>query len=460
MGTKRAIRTSRAVVSGSLRPAAILIEGDMITDIVEPGRVPSDFGVDDVGDAVVMPGLIDVHVHINEPGRTEWEGFETATKAACAGGITTVVDMPLNSSPVTTDVVAFGEKRAAAEGKLWVDCGFYAGLVPGNEGEIEALLDAGALGVKAFLCHSGIDEFPNATEKELRAVMPLLARRKKPLLVHAELVDGVEKVPHEHRRNYDAYSASRPHRWEIRALKLLIDLCRQTGCQVHIVHLATARAVPLLRSARAEGLPITVETGPHYLYFATEEIPDGDPRYKCAPPIRNSKNRRGLWEALQEGVIDLVATDHSPSPPELKELDSGDLIKAWGGISSLQLLLPVLWTAARSRGLSPVDIARWVCHEPARFLGVDHDRGELAVGKQANLVVWDPKKSFRVDPALLYHRHPISPYSGQSLYGVVEKTYLRGVEVFDGSKVIAEPQGRALISTKDPLKNAIKTEAI
>ncbi len=443
-----AITTRRAVVDGAVKPAAIVIDAEkgLITDVKQPENVPKDLEVEDVGDDVVMPGMIDVHVHVNEPGRTHWEGFETATKAACAGGITTIVDMPLNSTPVTTTAEAFREKLHATSEKLFVDCGFYGGLVPGNVEHLPELLDAGVLGIKAFLCHSGIDEFPNATEAELRAVMPLLTKRDIPLLVHAELVDD-EAPAIADPRSYEQYAASRPERWEHRAIEGLIDLCRQTGCAVHIVHLAASKALPALREARAEGLPITVETCPHYLYFATEEIPDGDPRYKCAPPIRDAENRRKLRASLKSGGIDLVATDHSPSPPELKNLGIGDIEGAWGGIASLQLMVPALWTSTREQDATVADIARWTSTRPARLLGLDNEIGTISPGKKAHLVVWDPEASFTVDAGKLHHRHPVSPYDGAELYGVVRATYLSGRKVFDGQTVSSTPTGNPILRT-------------
>ncbi len=444
MARRFAITSRRVVVAGRLRPAAIVVEDDLINAIVDPEEVPDKIRVDDYGDAVIMAGLVDPHVHINEPGRSDWEGFETATRAAAAGGITTVVDMPLNSSPVTTDIEALDEKRRAARGKLSVDTGFYAGLVPGSESNIAELVDAGVLGAKAFLCHSGIDEFPNATERELRTAMPILAERNKPLLVHAELVDDVDAADDAAPSSYQAYLKSRPDRWELNAIELLIDLCRQTGCPVHIVHLATAEAVPMLRAAREEGLPITVETAPHYLYFAAEEIPDGQPLFKCAPPIRSTDNRKRLHRALNEGVIDLVATDHSPSPPELKELDTGDLQSAWGGISSLQLLLPALWTATKDRGATPADIARWTSAAPAKLLGIDDRIGTITPGHRANLAVWSPEAEFSVDATELHHRHKITPYHRENLHGRVEATYLGGHKIFDGTAVATDCRGTAI----------------
>lgn len=439
-----ALRSQHIVTPEGVREGAVLVREGVIEDVVNAGAIPGGTPVDDVGQSVVMPGLIDPHVHINEPGHTEWEGFETATRAAAAGGITTLVDMPLNSEPVTTTLAALEAKQQAAAGKLWVDVGFYAGLVPGNTPHLPALLDAGVLGVKAFLCHSGLDAFPSASEHDLRAAMPLLAARSVPLLVHAELPAVADLTPTDP-QSYAAYLASRPRRWECDAIRLMIDLCRETRCPVHIVHLSAADALPMLQAARAQGLPITVETAPHYLAFAAEDIPDGDTRFKCAPPIRERNNRERLWQALRRGDIDLIATDHSPCPPTLKLLDTGDFQRAWGGIASLQLSLPVAWTAARARSASLENIALWMSHHPARFLGIDHRKGAIAKGYDADLVVWDPEAPFTVDPAMLYHRHKITPYDGMTLYGVVEKTFLRGTLVYEHGRHAGPPQGEQVL---------------
>ncbi len=372
-----ALVSRRVVTPAGIRAAAVVVSGETIVDVVAPEEIPGSCRVEDVGDRVVLPGLVDTHVHINEPGRTEWEGFATATRAAAAGGITTLVDMPLNSSPVTTTAEALAMKGEAAAGQLRVDCGFYGGVVPGNGGRIGELIDAGVLGFKAFLCHSGIDEFPNATEADLRAVMPELARAGLPLLVHAELIgDDVPPAPATAAecRSYARYLASRPRQWEHDAIRLMIALCRETGCRVHVVHLASADALPMIAEARAEGLPLTVETGPHYLTFAAEDIPDGDTRFKCAPPIRERPHRERLWHGLRDGLIDTIGSDHSPAPPELKRLAEGDLSRAWGGIASLQLAPPRLL----DRGIS----ARVLPH---RFVEMDvpSSRGAgRAVGTQ------------------------------------------------------------------------------
>lgn len=404
-------------------PRVITPEGEAPASLrIAGGRLEAIEPLGDRQDApVILPGLVDPHVHLNEPGRTEWEGFATGTAAAAAGGVTTLIDMPLNSSPVTTTLDALRAKRDAAAGKLSVDVGFYAGLVPGNETRLAPLLDAGVRGVKAFLCHSGIDEFPAATELELRAAMPLLAERGVPLLAHAELVGPVE--PMADARRYSDYLASRPGAFERDAITLLIDLCRETGCQTHIVHLADADCLSRLAAARAEGLPLTVETCPHYLTFAAEEIPDGATQYKCAPPIRDAANREALWGGLADGTIDFIASDHSPCPAPMKGLGTGRFDDAWGGVSSLQLTLPVVWTEASRRGHTLEEVADWLCHRPAQLVGL---AGGIRVDGDANLVLFDPDAEFVVEGAKLEHRHSLTPYEGRRLRGVVRATYLRG----------------------------------
>ena len=453
-----ALCSRRIVTAAGTRSAMIVIAGETIVDVTDIQRQPDSCRVEDVGDRLVLPGLVDTHVHINEPGRTEWEGFTTATRAAAAGGITTLVDMPLNSSPVTTTVEALALKIEAARAQLWVDCGFYGGVVPGVSAQIGPLIAAGVLGFKAFLCHSGIDEFPNATEADLREVMPQLAEAGVPLLVHAELTGpGPAPVPQTATlaRSYRRHLESRPAEWEREAIRLLIDLCREYRCHVHIVHLSSADSIPLLGRARAEGLPLTVETCPHYLAFAAEEIPDGDPRFKCAPPIRERANQGRLWDGLRSGVIDTIGSDHSPAPPELKHLDTGDVWRAWGGIASLQLSLPIVWTEARRRGFTVDDLARWMAREPARLVGLSHKKGEIAPGRDADLVVFDPDTEFTVNGIELHHRHKATPYDGHVLAGRVETTYLRGRAVYRSGGFIGTARGGALMAVNPRLTGAV-----
>jgi allantoinase len=415
------------------RDGAVLVSGETIAGLVD--RVPSGVEIVNVGELAVLPGLVDTHVHINEPGRTEWEGFETATRAAAAGGITTLVDMPLNSAPVTTTVAAFREKLAAAEGKLHVDVGFYGGVVPESGDQTEPLAEAGVLGFKAFLCHSGIDDFPAATEADLRNAVQ--HARGLPLLAHAEIVaplpaDVVERFA-KSPTSYAAYLASRPREWEHAAIRMLLNVCRETRSRVHIVHLASADALPMIAEAKAAGLPLTVETCPHYLYFAAEEIPDRDTRYKCAPPIRDRSHRERLWQALRDGFLDTIGSDHSPAPPGMKQLDTGDLSKAWGGIASLEVSLPAVWTRARQHGATLTQMARWMSESPAKLVGLDGTKGSIAAGCDADLVVFDPDTEWTVEGVKLHHRHKATPYDGEKLCGRVMTTYLRGA-VAEGAR--------------------------
>ena len=441
-----AIRSTRTFTPEGLRPALVLVKDGLIQDVLPIDAQP-DRPVVEGGDSVLMPGLIDPHVHINEPGRTDWEGFNTATKAAIAGGLTTLVDMPLNSSPVTTSVANFHLKLDAAQGKIHADCGFWGGIVPGNAGEIEGLIAAGVLGFKAFLTHSGIDEFPNATEADLRQAMPILARHGLPLLVHCELSEGTEEWKKGDRHSYQNYLASRPKRWEDEAIGLMIRLCRETGCRTHIVHLSSSNSIESIANAKAEGLPLTVETGQHYLFFDAEDIGDGHTEFKCAPPIRERANNDLLWQALQEGIIDFVATDHSPAPPGLKQMATGDFATAWGGIASLQFALPVLWTAARKRGAYMADMAKWLSENPAKLIGQSHRKGRIEKGFEANLVLWNPEVRFTVTEDIIQHRHKVTPYLGLELHGLVERTFLHGAEVYGGGMFTALNRGRIVTRT-------------
>jgi allantoinase len=446
-----ALVSRRVVTPSGTRAAAVLIAAATIEGVIDPAEVPASYRIQDVGDRVVLPGIIDTHVHINEPGRTEWEGFVTATRAAAAGGITTLVDMPLNSSPVTTTAEALALKLEAARGKLSVDCGFYGGVVSGASAQVGRLVAAGVLGFKAFLCHSGIDEFPNATEADLRVVMPDLASAGVPLLVHAELTGDSPLAPPGaglERRSYARHLASRPREWEHEAIRLMIELCREYRCRVHIVHLSSADALPMIARAREEGLPLTVETCPHYLTFAAEEVPDGDPRFKCAPPIRERENRERLWEGLRQRLIDTIGSDHSPAPPELKHLDTGDVFQAWGGIASLQLALPAVWTEARRRGFTLDDLAQWMALHPARLVGLSDRKGAIAPGRDADLIIFDPDTAFTVDPATLHHRHRATPYEGRVLDGHVEATYLRGREIYFCGRFVGPACGQMILAVR------------
>lgn len=406
------------------RPADITIRRGVITSIDPWGSQTApdpDGRVRDFGDLCVLPGLVDPHVHLNEPGRADWEGFETGTAAARAGGLTTLVDMPLNSSPVTTSIAALQAKRQSTAGKLSVDVAFHAGLVPENAGSIETLIQAGCVAAKAFLCPSGIDEFPHCDEATLRTAMPRLAAAGVPLLVHAEIASEMPPMPNPHR--YSDYLATRPRRFERAAIEMMIRLARETDCHVHIVHLADADSIATLAQARKAGVPITVETCHHYLYFDAESIPDRRTDFKCAPPIREAENRERLWRGLADGTIDMITSDHSPCTTDLKGLAEGRFDTAWGGISSLQLGLSVVWTAARSRGFTLSDVVRWMSIETAKLVRVP---GGIHVGNPAHLVVFDPDAAWTVDQHKLLHRNPITPYHGHQLTGKVITTFVGG----------------------------------
>ncbi|MBK6411203.1 MAG: allantoinase AllB [Flavobacteriales bacterium] len=427
-----ALHSTRVITPTGVVEATLLLAEGKITDVL-PGKIqPEGIPYESVGNKVIIPGVIDAHVHINEPGRTEWEGFETATKAAAAGGTTTLIEMPLNASPVTTTAAALKLKLEAAKGKLHVNCGFYGGVIPTNIDELDELLKSGVFGIKAFLTHSGIDEFPSVTEADLRKALPILKKHNAKLLVHCEL-EGVGTMhassspdSPDSARSYALYLASRPTSWETDAIALMIRLSEEYDVHVHIVHVSAAEALPLIRAAKKRGLRITAETCPHYLVFCAEDIPDGATEYKCAPPIRERANNELLWEALKDGTLDFVATDHSPAPPDIKEQQSGDFMKAWGGIAGLQFLLSAFWTGAKERGFALEDVARLLCEHPADFLGLKK-KGRIAPGCDADLVIWDPEASFVVKKENVQHRHKLTPYVGRKLNGVVERTVVGGI---------------------------------
>lgn len=425
--SETAIHSKRIITPNGIIEATIFIKDGLIESIIEGELKSHSYHIIDVGNLVVMPGVIDPHVHINEPGRTEWEGFVTATRAALWGGVTTLVDMPLNASPVTTTVQALDEKIASTKNKLHTNCFFWGGVIPGNENEIEPLIQKGVKGFKAFLTHSGIDEFPNVTENDLRKVMPIIAKYDLPLLVHCELTDDIGRAKGDV-RSYQNYLLSRPKKWEDDAIQMMIQLCEEFNCRVHIVHLSSSNSIPVIAEAKKRGLPLTVETGQHYLYFNAEEIPDGGTAYKCAPPIREKENNELLWKALKAGIIDFVATDHSPSTPDLKELNSGNFMKAWGGIASLQFALPVLFTAAKKHNASLTDIAKWLCEKPSKLIGEEDHKGKIAVGFDADIIVWDDEKEWIVEEEMILHKHKTTPYLGEKLIGKVERVFLKGVE--------------------------------
>ena len=444
------VRGERIATSKGLMPATLHLAG---------GRVMRVSHIDDVGGAraaevldarnlIVMPGLVDTHVHINEPRRTEWEGFASATCAAAAGGITTLIDMPLNSVPATTKASALEKKRRSAQKQCRVDVGFLGGVVPGNVGELPQLWADGVFGFKCFLAPSGVNEFHHVSASDLRHTMPMLSQLRAPLFVHAELPGPIDAAAAELRgrdpRIYATYLSSRPAAAEFQAVQLMVDFARRHSARVHILHVSASDVIPLLREAKADRVPITAETCPHYLTFDAEQIPTGATEFKCAPPIRGNGNRESLWRALQEGVLDFVVSDHSPCPPAMKRRESGDFFAAWGGVASLELGFPVVWSETRARSLPFEHALRWMCEGPARLVGLHRNKGRLATGYQADFALFNPDESFEVNPKALHQRHPITPYAGRTLHGRVHATYLRGQLVYADGDTVGPPTGRLL----------------
>ena len=445
MKTIQVIRSKRVVTPEGVMAATVHIRNGKITAVRGHDDLPSGANVHEVCNSVVMPGLVDTHVHINEPGRTDWEGFETATRAAAAGGVTTLIDMPLNCIPATTTVAALEAKRTAARKKCWVNVGFWGGVVPGNSGELRALGRAGVFGFKCFLVPSGVPDFENASESDLRTALPKLAAMDLPLLVHSELPGPIEAAAAKaDPTKYKTWLRARPPGAETEAIKMLVRLAREFKAQIHIVHLSSELSVPLIRRAKKEGLGITAETCPHYLFFVSGSIPDGLTQYKCAPPIRDARNNSALWAALAKNTIDLVVSDHSPSPPAMKCFKTGDFLKAWGGISSLQFGLPAMWTKLCERNYSLEQLAHWMCSGPARLAGLETRKGSIAPGYDADMVIWNPEKRFVVRPRMLYQRHKITPYLDESLLGVVEATFVCGDKIYERGKFHGAPRGALL----------------
>lgn len=425
------LRSTRVVTPDGEQPAAVCVRAGRIVSVVAYGARPDTRAEQDLADLALLPGLVDSHVHINEPGRTEWEGFATATRAAAAGGVTTVIDMPLNSIPPTVDVTALEVKRKVAAGQCFVDVGFWGGAIPGNTDQLRALHEAGVFGFKCFTSPSGVDEFPPLSWPRIETALRELRGFDGLLIVHAE-DPAVLSEPAD--GTYSRFVASRPPAAEQEAVRRLAALAIDTGAWVHVLHVSAAEAAREVSQARQAGARITAETCPHYLVLAAEDVPDGVTAYKCCPPIRERANADALWDALAAGVIRCVVSDHSPCVPELK---AGDFATAWGGIASLQLGLPLIWTAARSRGHGLADVVRWMASGPAELVGLRR-KGRIAPGCDADLVAFDPDQEFVVDPAALHHRNPVTPYAGRRLSGVVRRTWLRGTPVGD------RPTGRLM----------------
>ena len=409
--------------------------------VIEP--IDAELDADEVvelgDDEVLIPGLVDTHVHVNEPGRTEWEGFATATRAAAAGGVTTIVDMPLNSIPPTVDVEALAVKRRVAADQAYVDVGFWGGAVPGNVPDLRALHDAGVFGFKCFLLHSGVDEFPPLDPEGLELALKEIASFGAMMIVHAEDANAIDRAASPRGDNYVDFLSSRPRGAENLAIAEVIELARWTGCRVHILHLSSSDALPMIASARRDGVKLTVETCPHSLSFVSEEIPAGATQFKCCPPIREAANRDLLWQGLADGVIDCVVTDHSPCTVDLKRFDIGDFGVAWGGIASLQISLSAVWSEAKRRGYSLNDVVRWMAENPAREVGLN-TKGHIALGYAADLAVFAPDEAFIVDVAKLQHKNPVSAYDRRPLAGVVRSTWLAGKRI----DLDEDPRGRLL----------------
>lgn len=443
--TEFLIHSNRCFIDNQFIEATLHIKNHKIFAIHNGLYQGNDILFIDYGDLVVMPGIIDAHVHINEPGREDWEGFDTATKAAAIGGVTTLIEMPLNASPVTTTVSAFQLKLNASKNKLHVNCGFYGGVIPGNENDIEPLIKAGVFGIKGFLTHSGIDEFPNITKEELEAIAPILKEYDIPLLLHCELSD--DDVPTvNNSKSYQEYLKSRPQHWETNAIDLALDIQEKFDVKVHIVHLSASEGIERIENRKKETNNLTVETCAHYLFFNAEDIPDASPIYKCAPPIREKKNNDLLWEYLLSDGFNFLSSDHSPAPPKRKQLESGDFFKAWGGIAGLQFTLPVIWTAGLKRGLTLEKMIPLLTSKPAEFLGIEHKKGSLKKGYDADITVWDEECKFQITSNSIQHKHKATPYLDEEVIGKVIHTFVNGVQVVENSELKNLNAGELLLN--------------
>lgn len=438
---KKQIYSERVWQNGALSPATVSFENGMITSI----NREKENTAEDYGRHIIMPGVIDVHVHINEPGRTDWEGFDTGTKAAARGGTTTIVDMPLNSSPVVTDLKAFIDKIKSTEGKRHVNCGFWAGGIGQDLTHVEEMLGAGCLGIKVFMSDSGLEDFPKIEIDDLDALMSLLSNKDIPVLAHCELDTlPADEIDSEKWISYKDYLSSRPKSWENEAITVFVDLCEKYNCKAHIVHLASEEIITWIDQKKKDGLPLTVETCPHYLVFDAEDIKDGDTVLKCAPPIRKKETQSALKKAIVNGTIDFISTDHSPAPPDLKSLDKGDFKSAWGGISGIQFLLSASWTSLKAH-TSMEQFIPLLTEKPAAFIR-QPDIGKIEIGSRADICIWNPESSFQVTEKIIEHKHKITPYLGRELYGEVIATIVNGQTVFEKDRFVSFDNGRLVLN--------------
>ncbi len=438
------IHSKQCFINNQFVEATLYIKNEKIHQVFKGLHTIENIELLDYGNLIVMSGIIDAHVHINEPGREDWEGFETATKAAAIGGITTLIEMPLNANPVTTTAENFKIKQSASTGKLHVNCGFYGGIIPTNVNDIEALINEGVFGIKGFLTHSGIDEFPNVTKQHLETIAPILKKHDIPLLLHCELSD--DNVPEvSNPKSYDEYLQSRPQHWETNAIDLALDIQEQFGIKVHIVHLSASEGIERIEKRKQLTDKLTVETCSHYLYFDAENIPDASPIYKCAPPIREKENNDLLWDYLLNDGFNFLTSDHSPAPPERKQLENGDFFKAWGGISGLQFTLPLLFSEGKKRDLSLEKLIPLLTENPAKFLGLEFQKGKLQEGFDADITIWNDKETFTITEEIIQHKHKATPYLNETLFGKVIHTFVNGVQVVKNGKLKTLQQGKLLL---------------